>query len=177
MIPLSSRVLKRFMPIFMPIWRGKGIRKGPKWPISGMEYGLDTSLKIYSGGLGILAGDYLKEASDMQVNLTAVGLLYRYGYFTQHLSAMGDQISEYEPQNFMKIPATPVRDSAHNWVTVKIAFPGRNLYARVWRVDVGRTELYLLDTDFEDNRPEDRQITHPLYGGDWEKTSLNRSFC
>jgi phosphorylase/glycogen(starch) synthase len=148
--------------------KGKKDRKGPKVAYFCMEYGLDTSLKIYSGGLGILAGDYLKEASDMQVNMTAVGLLYRYGYFTQHLSAMGDQISTYEPQDFMKIPATPVRDAANNWVTITIAFPGRNLNARVWRVDVGRTELYLLDTDFEDNWPEDRQITYQLYGGDWE---------
>ncbi len=153
---------------FCTYMEGKKERKGPKVAYFCMEYGLDTSLKIYSGGLGILAGDYLKEASDMQVNMTAVGLLYRYGYFTQHLSTMGDQISTYEPQNFMKIPASPVRDADNNWVTIKIAFPGRNLYARVWRVDVGRTELYLLDTDFEDNRPEDRQITHQLYGGDWE---------
>lgn len=142
--------------------------KNPRIAYFCMEYGLDTSLKIYSGGLGILAGDYLKEASDMNVNLTAVGLLYRYGYFTQHLSAFGDQISTYEPQDFMKIPATPVRDGNDNWVTINVALPGRNLSARVWRVDVGRIDLYLLDADFEGNLPEDRQVTYQLYGGDWE---------
>ena len=133
-----------------------------------MEYGLHTSLKIYSGGLGILAGDYLKEASDKGTKITAVGLLYRYGYFTQKLSAMGDQEAEYEAQDFMKIAVTPVRDKEGNWETISLVFPGRNVYARIWRVDVGRIELYLLDTDFEDNLPEDRSITHHLYGGDWE---------
>jgi len=133
-----------------------------------MEYGLDTSLKIYSGGLGLLAGDYLKETSDMNVNLVAVGLLYRYGYFTQTLSAQGAQIAKYDPQDFMKIPATPVLDEAGNWVTIALNFPGRQISARVWRVDVGRTELYLMDTDFDANIPEDRQVTYHLYGGDWE---------
>ena len=133
-----------------------------------MEYGLDTSLKIYSGGLGILAGDYLKETSDMNVNLTAVGLLYRYGYFTQVLSAQGDQVARYDAQDFMKIPAEPVYDKDGNWMTVSVAFPGRTLYARIWKVAVGRTDLYLLDTDFEANRDEDRAVTHQLYGGDWE---------
>ena len=133
-----------------------------------MEYGLDTSLKIYSGGLGILAGDYLKETSDMNVNLTAVGLLYRYGYFTQKLTAQGNQVSEYEPQDFLRIPAEPVIGADGNWLTVSIDFPGRILKARIWKVAVGRTDLYLLDTDYEANAPEDRQITHQLYGGDWE---------
>lgn len=133
-----------------------------------MEYGLDTSLKIYSGGLGILAGDYLKETSDMNVNLVAVGLLYRYGYFTQKLTPQGNQVAEYEGQNFLKLPADPVLDEQGNWKTVKMALPGRDLYARIWKVAVGRTDLYLLDTDFEYNSQEDRQITHQLYGGDWE---------
>lgn len=133
-----------------------------------MEYGLHTSLKIYSGGLGVLAGDYLKEASDKGTKITAVGLLYRYGYFTQKLSAMGDQEAEYEAQDFMKIAVTPARDKDGNWLTASLVFPGRTLYARIWRVDVGRIELYLLDTDFEDNLKEDRSITHHLYGGDWE---------
>lgn len=146
----------------------KDDRKGAKIAYFCMEYGIDTSLKIYSGGLGILAGDYLKEASDMKVNLTAVGLLYRFGYFTQQLSAYGDQISFYEPQDFTKIPATPARDKDGNWLKISVAFPGRNINARVWKVEVGRTDLYLLDTDYEDNLPEDRHVTHQLYGGDWE---------
>lgn len=133
-----------------------------------MEYGLDWTLKIYSGGLGILAGDYLKESSDKGVPITGVGLLYRYGYFRQVLSAQGDQVSEKETVDFQKIPAIPVRDSQDNWITISIALPGRNIYAHIWRVDVGKTPLYLLDTDFEDNLAEDRSITHQLYGGDWE---------
>ncbi len=146
----------------------KDSRKGAHVAYFCMEYGIDTSLKIYSGGLGILAGDYLKEASDMKVHMTAIGLLYRHGYFTQRLSAYGDQIADYTPQDFTKIPASPVRDENGNWLTVSVAFPGRNLNARIWRVEVGRTDLYLLDTDYEDNLPEDRQVTHQLYGGDWE---------
>jgi phosphorylase/glycogen(starch) synthase len=141
---------------------------GPSIAYFSMEYGLDWSLKIYSGGLGVLAGDYLKEASDKGVPLTAVGLLYRYGYFRQVLSAQGDQVSDKEVVDFQKIPVTPVRDEQGNWMLVSVAFPGRNVYARVWRTDVGRTPLYLLDTDFEDNLQEDRSITHQLYGGDWE---------
>lgn len=133
-----------------------------------MEYGLDTSLKIYSGGLGILAGDYLKETSDMNVNLVAVGFLYRYGYFTQVITSQGDQVAKYDAQDFMRIPASPVLDSEGKWVTTSVAFPGRNIYARIWKVAVGRTDLYLLDTDYEANIPEDRQVTHHLYGGDWE---------
>ena len=133
-----------------------------------MEYGLHSSLKIYSGGLGILAGDYLKEASDKNVPMAAVGLLYRYGYFTQRLSAQGAQEATYEAQNFYKLPISPVRDDTGGWMTVTIAFPGRTLSARIWKCQVGRTDLYLLDADFEANLEEDRQITYYLYGGDWE---------
>ena len=140
----------------------------PKIAYFSMEYGLHHTLKIYSGGLGILAGDYLKEASDKNVPMVAVGLLYRYGYFTQRLSAQGSQEAVYEPQNFFKLPISPVRDEDGSWVTVQVAFPGRTLYARVWRCMVGRTALYLLDTDYEANLEEDRQVTHYLYGGDWE---------
>ena len=133
-----------------------------------MEFGLHSSLKIYSGGLGILAGDYLKEASDKATKITGVGLLYRYGYFTQKISAFGNQESEYEAQDFTKIPVSPVFDKDGKWLKVTLDLPGRTLYARVWRVDVGRIELYLLDTDYEDNNEEDRTITHHLYGGNWE---------
>ena len=133
-----------------------------------MEYGLDASLQIYSGGLGILAGDYLKESSDMNVNMVAVGLLYRYGYFTQKITPQGNQVAEYNAQDFLKIPAEPVTDADGHWATISVQMPGRMLYARIWKVAVGRTDLYLLDTDFEDNAPEDRQVTHQLYGGDWE---------
>ena len=146
----------------------KAHRTSPSVAYFCMEYGLDTSLKIYSGGLGILAGDYLKETSDMNVNLVAVGLLYRYGYFTQVISGQGYQVAGYDAQDFTKIPATPVLDADGNWVTTSVAFPGRNLTARVWKVEVGRTDLFLLDTDYEANIPEDREVTYHLYGGNWE---------
>ena len=142
--------------------------KGPKIGYFSMEYGIHSSLKIYSGGLGILAGDYLKEASDKNVPMIAVGLLYRYGYFTQRLSAAGDQEAGYEPQNFAKLPISPVRDQHGNWLSVQLGLPGRIVTGRIWRCDVGRTELYLLDTDHDLNREEDRSITYHLYGGDWE---------
>ena len=160
--------LKKVYTNFTDYMKGKAARKSPRIAYFCMEYGLDTSLKIYSGGLGILAGDYLKEASDMGVHMTAVGLLYKYGYFTQRLSGDGDQVAIYDQQIFRETPAQPVLDKDGKWVTVSVALPGRNLNIRVWKVEVGRTDLYLLDTDFEDNMPEDRTITHQLYGGSWE---------
>lgn len=141
---------------------------GAKVAYFSMEYGIHSSLKIYSGGLGILAGDYMKEASDKNIPMIGVGLLYRYGYFTQRLSANGDQEASYEAQNFYKLPISPVRDKYGNWKSVQVAFPGRMVTARIWRCDVGRTELYLLDTDHDLNLAEDRSITYHLYGGDWE---------
>lgn len=133
-----------------------------------MEYGLHKSLKIYSGGLGILAGDYLKEASDSAANLAGLGLLYRYGYFQQDISLFGDQVAQYIPQKFTHLPLEPVRDENGEWVTVRIALPGRVVIAKAWKVPVGRISLYLLDTDIEENTAEDRTITHQLYGGDNE---------
>jgi len=160
--------LKKVMDEFNAYMALKAERKDPQVAYFCMEYGLDSSLKIYSGGLGILAGDYLKETSDMNVNLVAVGLLYRYGYFTQILTGQGEQVSRYDAQDFTKIPAEPVLDKNGNWLTTSVAFPGRVLSARIWKVAVGRTDLYLLDTDYEANLPEDRQVTYHLYGGDWE---------
>lgn len=133
-----------------------------------MEYGIDKSLKIYSGGLGVLAGDYLKEASDQNAGIVAIGLLYHYGYFSQQLSSTGQQISLHDTQDFSKLAITQVKDCDGSPLTISLPLPGRRLFARVWRVDVGRTELYLLDSDYEANLPEDRSITHQLYGGDWE---------
>lgn len=133
-----------------------------------MEYGLTDHLKIYSGGLGVLAGDYLKEASDCNVDMTAVGFLYRYGYFTQTLSIDGQQIAKYEAQQFGHLPITQVKDSDGKPFIVEVPYPGRTVYANVWRVAVGRVSLYLLDTDFDMNSEYDRSITHQLYGGDWE---------
>jgi len=133
-----------------------------------MEYGLHDTIKIFSGGLGMLAGDYLKEASDSNVNIVGIGLLYRYGYFTQTLNLAGDQIANYTPQKFSQLPINPVYDEQGNWQKISFAFPGRNLYAKIWRVDVGRIPLYLLDTDIEENDESYRSITHQLYGGDLE---------
>jgi glycogen phosphorylase/synthase len=143
-------------------------QKAPTIAYFSMEFGLHSSLKIYSGGLGILAGDYMKEASDSNARLTGFGLLYRYGYFKQVISVNGDQLAVSEPQHFSKTVATAVRDANGNWITISIILPGRTLYARVWKVEVGRVDLYLLDTDFEDNNQQDRSITHHLYGGDWD---------
>jgi phosphorylase/glycogen(starch) synthase len=133
-----------------------------------MEFGLHDTLKIYSGGLGLLAGDYLKEASDSNYNMIGIGLLYRYGYFQQGLSVHGEQVATYFPQKFTHMPLIPVRDEEGTWQRITFALPGRTMFAKVWRVDVGRIPLYLLDTDFEDNIEADRTITHQLYGGDWE---------
>jgi phosphorylase/glycogen(starch) synthase len=160
--------MKKVLDEFDAYMAAKAQRKDPSIAYFCMEYGLDTSLKIYSGGLGILAGDYLKETSDMNTNLVAVGLLYRYGYFNQVLSAQGYQVAGYDAQDFTKSPAVPVLDKDGNWLTVMVAFPGRNLTARIWKVEVGRTDLYLMDTDYEANTQEDREVTYHLYGGSWE---------
>ena len=133
-----------------------------------MEYGLCNCLKIYSGGLGVLAGDYIKQASDSRINMTAIGFLYRYGYFTQVLSVDGQQIAEYEAQNFDQLPIEQVMGEDGLPMILEVPYPGRIVYAHVWRVNVGRMKLYLLDTDFDMNSEFDRQITHKLYGGDWE---------
>ena len=133
-----------------------------------MEYGLSSVLKIYSGGLGVLAGDYLKEASDSNVDLCAVGFLYRYGYFTQTLSMDGQQIANYEAQNFGQLPIDRVTDADGKPLVVDVPYMDYYVHANVWRVNVGRVSLYLLDTDNEMNSEFDRPITHQLYGGDWE---------
>ena len=133
-----------------------------------MEYGLNQALKIYSGGLGMLAGDYLKEASDSNVDLCAVGFLYRFGYFTQSLSMDGQQIAKYDAQNFNSLPIERELDADGNPVVVDVPYMNYQVHAYVWRVNVGRIKLYLLDTDNEMNSEFDKPITHSLYGGDWE---------
>jgi phosphorylase/glycogen(starch) synthase len=146
----------------------KSFTQEPKIAYFSMEYGLSNVLKIYSGGLGILAGDYLKEASDRGVQMVAVGLLYRFGYFTQTLSINGEQSANYEMQDFSQLPLEEVRGKDGHPLYVFIELPGRSLYAKVWKAQVGRVPLYLMDTDNDRNTPADRQITHQLYGGDWE---------
>ena len=140
----------------------------PRVAYFSMEYGLHISLKLYSGGLGVLAGDYLKEASDSNVDLFGVGLLYRYGYFNQGLSMNGDQIHHYPAQKFTQLPVEPVRGDDGNWLKVPVTIQGRLVQAKVWSLAIGRIKLYLLDTDHEDNSPDDRALTHQLYGGDNE---------
>ncbi len=133
-----------------------------------MEFGLNQVLKIYSGGLGMLAGDYLKEASDSNVDMCAVGFLYRFGYFTQSLSMDGQQIANYEAQNFNSLPIERQLDKDGNPLVVDVPYMNYQVHAYVWRVNVGRISLYLLDTDNEMNSEFDKPITHALYGGDWE---------
>ncbi len=150
-------------------YMAKPMRKDvPSVSYFSMEYGICNCLKIYSGGLGVLAGDYIKEASDSCVDMTAVGFLYRYGYFTQTLSVDGQQIANYEAQNFNQLPIEQVMDHTGNPMILEVPFPGRTIYSHVWRVNVGRMKLYLMDTDFDRNSEFDRSITHQLYGGDWE---------
>ena len=134
-----------------------------------MEYGLSNVLKIYSGGLGVLAGDYLKEASDSNVRMTAVGFLYRYGYFTQTLSPEGQQQATYEAQDFAQLPIEQIFDTdGVTPLVLEVPYSTHTVYCHVWRVNVGRISLYLLDTDILQNSEWDRSITHQLYGGEWE---------
>lgn len=133
-----------------------------------MEYGLSHVLKIYSGGLGMLAGDYLKEASDSNVDMCAVGFLYRYGYFIQSLNMDGQQIAKYEALNFESLPIERENDADGNPIVVDVPYMNYQVHAYVWRVNVGRIKLYLLDTDNELNSEFDKPITHSLYGGDNE---------
>ncbi len=170
-ISKNKEMMERIQKVFNHFqdYLSKPMRKDvPSVSYFSMEYGLCNCLKIYSGGLGVLAGDYIKEASDSCVDMTAVGFLYRYGYFTQTLSVDGQQIANYEPQNFNQLPIEQVMDEHGNPAILEVPYPGRVVYSHIWRVNVGRMKLYLLDTDFDMNSEYDRSITHQLYGGDWE---------
>lgn len=133
-----------------------------------MEYGINQIVKIYSGGLGMLAGDYMKEASDSNVNMCGVGFLYRYGYFKQTLSMDGQQIAKYDAQNFNSLPVERVLDENGQPMVVDVHYMNYQVHAYVWAMNVGRIKLYLLDTDNDMNSEFDRPITHALYGGDNE---------
>jgi phosphorylase/glycogen(starch) synthase len=133
-----------------------------------MEFGIHQCLKTYSGGLGILAGDYLKEASDSNLNIIGIGLMYKYGYFRQKLGPKGEQLAIYEAEEFSHLPISPVKDKNGNHMSVSLVWPGRSVKVRIWLAKVGKVKLFLLDTDFEENTPEDRTVTHYLYGGDSE---------
>jgi len=132
------------------------------------EFGLHESLPIYSGGLGILSGDHCKEASDMGLPFVGVGFLYPQGYFTQQINAKGGQEAIYEKIDFSEVPATQAVDAEGNPVVVHVDLPGRTVYAKVWKIQVGRVVLYLMDTDVEQNAHQDRELSARLYGGDSE---------
>ena len=144
------------------------MKTGPLVAYFCMEYGLHPRLRQYSGGLGILAGDFLKQASDSGENIVGVGLLYRNGFYVQEISMHGEQEMHEEPCKFSCEPLKPVRDAKGKWLKISVALPGRTLYARIRKTEVGRVTLYLLDADIEENLPEDRKITATLYGGDRE---------
>ena len=132
------------------------------------EYGIDETMPIYSGGLGILSGDHLKSASDLGIPLVAVGLLYKNGYFNQKINGNGDQETEYKNIDLYDLPIIPVKDNKGEDLTIYVKFPKRRLYLKVWQVNVGKVTLYLLDSDIEKNHEEDKDITLKLYGGDQE---------
>lgn len=130
------------------------------------EYGLDETIPIYAGGLGILSGDHLKSASDLGIPLVAVGMLYKQGYFNQKINGYGQQESEYTNIDVYDLPIEPVKDEKGDELTIFVEFPKRNLYLKVWQIQVGRVTLYLLDSDIDKNNDEDRNLTWKLYGGD-----------
>lgn len=132
------------------------------------EYGLDQTIPIYSGGLGILSGDHLKSASDLGIPLVAVGLLYKNGYFNQKINGYGQQETEYKDIDLYDLPINPVKDENGEDLIIYVKFPKRRLYLKVWQINVGRVKLYLLDSDIEKNNEEDRDVTLRLYGGDQE---------
>jgi starch phosphorylase len=133
------------------------------------EYGITECLKVYSGGLGVLSGDHLKSSSDLGLPLVGVGLAYSNGYFMQYLNEHGRQSETVEKNNFHNLPMFPVNDHFNNRVIIELDFPGRKVMAATWAINVGRTKIYLLDTNIDMNAESDRYITDTLYGGDNEK--------
>ncbi len=160
--------LNKIYGIFCKYLDERKPKKGDLIAYFSMEYGLHHTVRIYSGGLGILAGDYLKQASDDHNNFVGIGLLYRYGYFEQEISPRGEQQEIYSAQKLSHLPVIPVRDERGEWVKIKLPFPGRILTAKAWKLNIGTVSLYLLDTDIEENNESDRKLTHHLYGGDRE---------
>lgn len=131
-----------------------------------MEFGIHESVPVYSGGLGVLAGDHLKSASDLGIPLVGVSMMYREGYFRQYLNADGWQQERYPENDFFSLPLIAVTDDKDEPILVSVELPGREVKLRIWRIQVGRVPLYLLDANIPQNRPEDRAITSQLYGGD-----------
>ncbi|MCS6852206.1 MAG: glycosyltransferase family 1 protein [Gemmataceae bacterium] len=158
--------LNRYMS--SPTWYQEtyGDRKPIRIAYFSAEYGIHESIPIYSGGLGVLAGDHLKAASDLGIPLVGVGLMYREGYFRQYLNVDGWQQERYAENDFFNLPLIPETKADGSPLLVSVPFPGRDVWARIWRIQVGRVPLYLLDTNIPQNSPEDRAITGQLYGGD-----------
>ena len=130
------------------------------------EFGFHESFQIYSGGLGILAGDHCKAASDLSIPFVAVGMLYRQGYFTQTIDAHGNQVAHYAPTHFGDLPIFPAIDADGKEIHVQVDMPGRRVMLKVWKAKAGHISLYLLDSDLPENAEADRRITYQLYGGD-----------
>ncbi|MFX0558600.1 alpha-glucan family phosphorylase [Maribacter sp. CXY002] len=158
--------LKHMIADFNGYMASKIEKPSPKVAYLCMEYGLHESLPIYAGGLGILAGDFLKEASDMGTDIVAFGLLYRYGYFKQSLTLQGAQVATYKKQHFTHLPICPVMNSEGNRLIIQLPLRGPMINVQVWKVSVGHIPLYLFDTDIPENGDENKKITHHLYGGD-----------
>ena len=132
------------------------------------EYGLHEVLAVYSGGLGVLSGDHCKAASDLGLPFTAIGLFYKQGYFEQRITGDGWQETHFSALNYSQLPVTPVMDEKGQPLTIYAELEGRTVYARIWRIDIGRVKLYMMDTDVPENSEWDRTITEKLYGGDRE---------
>ena len=154
-----------------PMWYDKLCENGYADPLIAyfsLEFGITESLQIYNGGLGILAGDHLMSSSDLGIPLVGIGLLYQEGFFEQYLNADGWQQESYPQNDFYNLPLVLERDQAGEPLRIHVAYPGREVHAQIWRADVGRVALYLLDTNIEANSREDQDITDQLYGGDLE---------
>lgn len=149
-------------------WWHRRYKEKPLIAYFSAEFGLAECLPIYSGGLGVLAGHHLKSASDLGVPLVGVGLLYQQGYFRQYLTADGWQQERYQDNDFYNLPVTPLRDQEEREILVEVRLAGQTVKVKVWRADVGRVPLLLLDTNIPDNRPDLQDITDQLYGGDQE---------
>ena len=149
---------------------GQGDERSAKNPVAYFcaEFGIHESLRIYSGGLGLLAGDHLKAASDLALPLLGVGLFYKRGYMTQRLTVRGEQVAMDQVNDPRKLPMQEVRDAKGDPLRVEINLPGSKVHLRAWKVPVGRVDLYLLDPDLPENRPEDRNLCEHLYGGEQE---------
>lgn len=152
--------------------KGKLDEDTPKICYLSAEYGITKCLKFYSGGLGTLSGDHLKSASDLGVPLVGVGLAYSYGYFRQYINNQNRQSELYEKNDFETLPMNLVLDEDYRPVKISINLPGRKVYAQIWKLIVGRINLYLLDTFVDENDVEDKRITDILYGGEAEKRIL-----